>query len=89
MSSEPSARQREAYASAAQAAVGVLAARHRGDANGAEALLGDLANREAGTLAFYTVAELAVRLAAESRDEPLDVLLRELSLHIARAADER
>ena len=84
MSADPAASFRAA-AEAAQAAAGIIAARHRGDLASADALLEGLsdAQRAAGCL---LLAELAVTLLARYEDRPPDTVAAELSLHIAAHA---
>jgi hypothetical protein len=72
-------------AEVAQLAAGVLAARHRGDLDGAEALLREFPTPEARALGFFAVAELLLALLAHHSGEPMDDLVRELSLNIAHA----
>lgn len=70
---------------AGQRAGGVVAARHRGDLAGAEALLADFPNDDARTVGFLLVAELSLTLLAHTTGEPMDGLVRELSLNIANS----
>ncbi len=69
-------------ADAAQRAAGVIAARHRGDLAGADALLAGLDDhsRAAGSL---FLADLTMSLLAQLEGRPLDHVAAELSLHIA------
>jgi len=78
----PAARP-EPMLDAAQRAAGVIAARHRGDAAGAEALLADFPTEQARTLGFFVVAELSLKLLAQATAEPMDRLVQELSMNIA------
>lgn len=75
-----------ALANVAQLAVGVLAARQRGDLPGAEALLHEFPTPEARALGFFAVAELCLALLAHHSGEPIQALAQELGLNIARLA---
>lgn len=74
-----------ASAEAAQAAAGIIAARHRGDLASAGALLDGLtdAQKAAG---FLLLADLAIALLARYEDRPPDAVAAELSLHLAAHA---
>jgi hypothetical protein len=74
-----------ALAEVAQLAAGVLAARYRGDLDGAEALLREFPTPEARALGFFAVAELSLALLAHHSGEPVENVVRELSLNIAHA----
>lgn len=74
-------------AEAVQRAAGVIAAKHRGDLAGAEALLAAFPTEQARTLGFYLLAELALGLVRAGSGQSMDDLVRELSLHLATAAD--
>ena len=84
MSAEPAAAFLAA-AEAAQAAAGIIAARHRGDLESADALLDGLsdARKAAG---FLLLADLAITLLAHYEDRPADAVAAELSLHLATHA---
>ncbi|MEO3927169.1 superoxide dismutase [Micromonosporaceae bacterium B7E4] len=73
-------------AEAVQRAAGVVAARHRGDLDGAEALLAAFPTEQARTLGFYLLADLALGLLRAQSGQSMDELIRELSLHLATAA---
>lgn len=77
-----------AAADAAQRAAGVIAARHRGDLAGAEALLASFPTEQARTLGFYLLAELALGLLRSQAGQSMDELVRELSLHLAAAVNQ-
>jgi len=74
-----------AAAESAQAAAGIIAARHRGDLASAAALLDGLtdAQKAAG---FLLLADLAVTLLARYEDRPADEVAAELSLNLAAHA---
>ncbi|MDG4765816.1 superoxide dismutase [Solwaraspora sp. WMMD406] len=72
-----------AAADVVQRAAGVIAARHRGDLDGAEALLADFPSEHARTLGFYLLADLALGLVRAQSGQTMDDLVRELSLHLA------
>lgn len=75
-------------ADAVQRAAGVIAARRRGDLDGAEALLADFPTEQAKLLGFYLLADLALGLLRAERDQGMDELIRELTLHLATAVDQ-
>ncbi|MFK3978947.1 superoxide dismutase [Micromonospora sp. NPDC050397] len=77
-----------AAAEAVQRAAGVVAARHRGDLDGAEALLAAFPSEQAKTLGFYLLAELALGLVRAQSGQSMDDLVQELSLHLATASDQ-
>ncbi|WP_422771330.1 superoxide dismutase [Plantactinospora sp. WMMC1484] len=72
-------------AETAQRAAGVIAARRRGDLDGAEALLAAFPTETAKTLGFYLLADLALGLLQAQSGQSMDDLVREVSLHLARA----
>jgi Fe-Mn family superoxide dismutase len=76
-----------AAAEAAQAAAGIIAARHRGDLASADTLLDGLsdAKKAAG---FLLLADLAITLLARYEDRPADQVAAELSLHLAAHAPQ-
>lgn len=67
----------------AQRAVGVLAARRRGDAEGAETLLAAFPNDGARAFGFFLVSELTMNLLQEATGADSEALCRDLSLSIA------
>ncbi|MFY1671382.1 superoxide dismutase [Plantactinospora sp. WMMB334] len=71
-----------------QRAAGVIAARRRGDLDGAEALLAAFPTETAKTLGFYLLADLALGLLQAQSGESIDDLVRELTLHLAAAAGQ-
>ncbi len=75
-------------AEAVQRAAGVIAARHRGDLDGAENLLAAFPSEQAKTLGFYLLAELALGLLKAQTGESMDDLVQELCLHLAVGADQ-
>ncbi|HUA29499.1 MAG TPA: hypothetical protein VMC03_11495 [Streptosporangiaceae bacterium] len=81
MSTDPAASFRAA-AESAQAAAGIIAARHRGDLASADALLAGLSDAEKAA-GFLFLADLAVTLLARYEDRPADAVAAELSLLIA------
>ena len=70
---------------AAQRAAGVVAAKHRGDFGGAEALLAEMG--DSATRGFCLLAELALALVRAQTGQSMDDLVQELSLHMAGVAD--
>ena len=70
----------------AQQAAGVIAAKHRGDLAGAEALLTGFPDDPARVRGFCLLAELALSLVRAQTGQSMDDLVRELSLHMASAA---
>ena len=69
----------------AQRAAGVIAARHRGDLAGAQALLAAFPDEDARTRSFQLLAELALSILRAQTGETMDELVQGLSLHIAAA----
>lgn len=86
MSTDPAVSFRAA-AESAQAAAGIIAARHRGDLASADTLLGGLSDAEKAA-GFLLLSDLAVTLLARYEDRPVDAVAAELSLHIAAQAQE-
>jgi hypothetical protein len=72
----------------AQRAAGVIAAKHRGDPDGAQALLSEFSDEQACTRGFQLLAELALSILRTQTGETMDELVQQLSLHIAAAATE-
>ncbi|MGC4855519.1 superoxide dismutase [Micromonospora sp. DT4] len=72
----------------AQQAAGVIAAKHRGDLAGAEALLAAFPDDAARVRGFCLLAELALALVRAQTQQSMDDLVRELSLHMAAASLE-
>lgn len=71
-----------ATAEAAQAAAGIIAARHRGDLASTEALLAGMGDRERAA-GFLFLADLAIGLLARAEDRPAGEVAAELGLQIA------
>ncbi|MFF3865699.1 superoxide dismutase [Micromonospora sp. NPDC001898] len=71
---------------AAQRAAGVIAAKHRGDLAGAQALLEAFPDEACRTRGFQLLAELALSILRTQTGETMDEIVQELSLHIANAA---
>ncbi|MGW5557702.1 superoxide dismutase [Micromonospora sp. NPDC003944] len=69
-----------------QRAAGVIAAKHRGDLAGAEALMSAFSSEQARTLGFYLLADLALGLVKAQSGQSMDDLVRELSLLLAETA---
>ncbi|GII62646.1 hypothetical protein Skr01_27310 [Sphaerisporangium krabiense] len=69
----------------AQQAAGVIAAKHRGDPAGAEALLAAFPDDPARVRGFCLLAELALSLVRARTGQSMDDLVRELTLHMAAA----
>ncbi|MEV5695495.1 superoxide dismutase [Micromonospora globbae] len=72
---------------AAQRAAGVIAAKHRGDLDGAEQLLAAFPDEATRTRGFMLLAELALTLVGTQTGQTMDDLVQELTLHIAAAID--
>jgi hypothetical protein len=70
----------------AQQAAGVIAAKHRGDLAGAEALLAAFPDDPARVRGFCLLAELALSLVRAQTGQSMDELVQELTLHMAAAA---
>jgi hypothetical protein len=70
----------------AQQAAGVIAAKHRGDFAGAEALLNALGDERTQARSFCLLAELALALVRAQTGQNMDELVQELSLLMADAA---
>lgn len=70
----------------AQQAAGVIAAKHRGDFAGAEQLLVAMGDARAQARGFCLLAELSLALVRAQTGQPMDELLRELTLLMADAA---
>ncbi|WP_182876522.1 superoxide dismutase [Microbispora sp. H10670] len=69
-----------------QQAAGVIAAKHRGDLAGAEALLAGFPDDQARLQGFCLLAELALSLVRAQTGQSMDDLVQELTLHMAGAA---
>ncbi|MFG2042935.1 hypothetical protein [Dactylosporangium sp. NPDC048998] len=67
-------------AEAVQRATGVIAARHRGDLDGAEALLTAFTGPTEQTRAFCLLAELALGLVRSQTGQTVDELVQELNI---------
>lgn len=72
----------------AQRAAGVIAAEHRGDFDGAQALLAAFPDEISRTRGFHLLAQLALTILSDQTGEPMEELVQHLSLHIASAAAE-
>ncbi len=70
--------------SAALLAAGVIAAKRRGDDEGASALLAAFPDAAAQTLGFYVVGDLAVVLLSQATGQSVEDCTRRLSLALAR-----
>ncbi|MEH0972373.1 superoxide dismutase [Micromonospora sp. CPCC 205546] len=68
---------------AAQRAAGVIAARHRGDLDGAERLLAMFPDEAARSRGFMFLAELALSLVGTRTGQSMEDVAQELALHIA------
>ncbi|MFV0308411.1 MAG: superoxide dismutase [Desertimonas sp.] len=77
---DPAARAR--FVEAAQRAAGVIAARDRGDRTGAAQLLGEFANDTERMLAFYLIAELALKMVASTTGESIADAASALALDV-------
>ena len=77
----------ELSATAAQRAVGFLAARSRGDHAGAESLLDSFASEQERLLSFCLVAELSMTLLAEPTSDTVDGVSQRISLALAALPD--
>lgn len=74
-----------ATADAAQRAAGLIAARHRGDLQGADTLLADLDDRTRAAGCLF-LAELAIALLARADGRDIGAVAAELSLQLADVA---
>ncbi|WP_432838147.1 superoxide dismutase [Dactylosporangium sp. CA-092794] len=72
-------------AEAVQRAAGVIAARQRGDLDGAEALLAAFAGPADQARAFCLLAELALGLIRSQTGQTMDELVQELAMLIEQA----
>ncbi|MCX4389580.1 superoxide dismutase [Micromonospora peucetia] len=72
---------------AAQRAAGVIAAKHRGDLDGAEQLLAMFPDDATRTRGFMFLAELALNLVRTQTGQSMEDLAQELALHIAAIGD--
>lgn len=72
-------------AEAVQRAAGAIAARHRGDADGAEALLAAFADPTEEARAFCLLAELALGLVCAQTAQSMDELVQDLTLLLGHA----
>ncbi|MEH1101322.1 superoxide dismutase [Micromonospora sp. CPCC 205561] len=68
---------------AAQCAAGVIAARHRGDVEGAEQLLAMFPDDATRTRGFMLLAELALTLVRAQTGQSMEDIAQEMALHIA------
>ncbi|MFI5934193.1 superoxide dismutase [Actinoplanes sp. NPDC051494] len=72
----------------AQRAAGAIAAKHRGDLDGAQALLASFPDEASRTRGFQLLAELALTILRAQTGESMDDLVQQLSLHIAAVATD-
>lgn len=72
---------------AAQRAAGVIAARHRGDLDGAERLLEMFPDEATRSRGFMFLAELALSLVRSQTGQSMEDLAQELALHIAALSE--
>lgn len=70
--------------SAALLAAGVIAAKRRGDDDGAQALLAEFPDAAAQSLGFYVVGDLAVVLLARATGQSVEDCTRRLTLALAQ-----
>ncbi|WP_433294303.1 superoxide dismutase [Actinoplanes sp. CA-030573] len=82
---DPAAAAAAAFAGA-QRAAGAIAAKHRGDLDGAAELLAAFPDADARAHSFQLLAELALSILRAQTGQSMDELVQELSLHIAAAA---
>lgn len=68
-----------------QRAAAYVAARARGDLQAAEAMLASFDNEAQRSLAFASLAELAIGLLAAYDEQPMDVVATRLALSIVQA----
>ena len=69
----------------AQQAAGIVAARQRGDVDGANALMASFPDAETRAVGFFVVAELSLALLAQATGETVDQVTQDLSLAIMAA----
>lgn len=77
-----------AFTECVQRAAAYVAARARGDLEGAESLLASFDNENQRTLAFAALAELSIGLLAAYDEEPTDVVATRLALTVAQLRPE-
>lgn len=65
-------------------AAGVIAAKRRGDHDGAQALMDAFPDAAAQSLGFYVVGDLAVVLLAQATDQSVEECSRRLTLALAQ-----
>lgn len=75
-------------ADATQLALGVVAARHRGDPEGAQQLLREFGSDGAAATGFLLVAELALALVRSQTGQTAEELVQELSLLVGTTLAE-
>lgn len=86
MSTEPTDRARLGeVADAAQRAAGLLAARHRGDAEGVRTLLGSFVDDRSLAGGALLLADLALRLVCEQSGESIEQCVRRLTARLGAA----
>ncbi|WJK36163.1 superoxide dismutase [Solwaraspora sp. WMMA2065] len=83
MSGDDSRVSTESAFVAAQRAAGFIAARQRGDHDGAAVLLAEFPDEAARTRGFCVLAELALALVRAQTGQSMDDLVQELSLQMA------
>jgi hypothetical protein len=88
MTGDEHAQQRAEQTAAVQRAAGVIAAKHRGDLDGAAALLAQYPSNDSKAFAFYLLAELALGLVRAQTGQSMDDLVQQLSLMLAAALDD-
>jgi hypothetical protein len=71
--------------SSAQLAAGVIAARHRGDPAGAEALLASFPDETAKVRGFHVLSELCLSLVRAQTGQSMEELVRELPVQLGQA----
>lgn len=71
------------FAECVQRAAAYVAARARGDLEAAEAMLASFDSEAQRTLAFASLAELAIGMLASADGEPTDAVATRLALSIA------
>ncbi|MBU2667127.1 superoxide dismutase [Actinoplanes bogorensis] len=69
-----------------QRAVGIIAARHRGDLDGARALTGAFADDAERAHAFLLLTELSLTIVSDSAGSDVETVVRDLSLRLAALA---
>lgn len=85
MTSAPDTQDLLPLVGAAQRAAGVLAARHRGDADGVQALLRSFPDQQALAGGALLLADLALRLLSSETGQSVEECVRRLTVDLEHA----